>query len=238
MPQRLLTMIRMVLFMACLGWQVPVSAWPFLKDPSGVHAPEVGKLLVAMPDLNHPHFKAAVILLLHYSQQGAAGLILNRPTRLTLAAEFEDQVSERLGKETLYWGGPQAMDRRVMLLESFDDETARPLEQVLDSIYLANELSEFRRLLKQESPVHRLRVFAGYTGWGPSQLEQEIIRGDWLVLPGRAELVMPRETESIWPQLMHYRHGLMAAFDLGLQGPSSRPLEEHSDRTRVPRRVN
>jgi len=191
----------------------PVQAWPFLQDKSGTHIPAMGKLLVAMPSLNSPHFSATVILLLSYSKAGATGLIINRPTQLTLAAEFADQVSEHQASEKLFWGGPVEMNRRVMLVESAEHEDTSALDPVIDSIYLANDRTEFSRLLKQDAPDNRLRVFAGYAGWGPKQLEREIVRGDWLVVPGDAEMVLRAQTDSIWPQLINYKHGRMAALD-------------------------
>ncbi|MEH6472172.1 MAG: YqgE/AlgH family protein [Halopseudomonas sp.] len=215
MPRKLINVIRSLLVILCLVWLLPVYGWSFLKDKSATHAPAVGKLLVAMPGLNSPHFASTVILLVRYSAEGAVGLIINRPTRLTLANEFQGQVGEQQGRESLYWGGPMAMDRRVMLLEYLgNDQQREQLEPVFESIYLANSRLQFQQLLKQEQPEHRFRVFAGYAGWGASQLEREIVRGDWLVLPGNAELVMQQDAESIWPQLMSYQHGQMAANSL------------------------
>jgi putative transcriptional regulator len=195
------------------SWSLPVSAWPSFGSGSGkAHVPAEGRLLVAMPAMKDPHFKNAVILLVRHNASGAIGLIINRRTRLTLASEFENMVSEPLGEDSLFWGGPVAMNRRVMLVERERDEGIdKPQQSLLERLYFANSLQQFQAVLKQDQPLQRFRVYAGYAGWGANQLEHEIIRGDWIVIPGSVDLVLQSDTESIWPQLIHYRHGLMAA---------------------------
>lgn len=202
-----------------LSWSQSVSAWPSYDRDSGIngglsgtHAPGVGKLLVAMPSLKDPHFNNAVVLLVRYSAKGAVGLIINRPTRLTLATEFEALVSKSLEGDALFWGGPVGMNRRVMLVERGTDETdAKPQKPLMERLYFANSLQQFQDLLSQDQPQQRFRIYAGYAGWGASQLEHEILRGDWIVMPGNVDLIMQSDTESIWPQLINYRHGQMAS---------------------------
>tara|TARA_R110002095_G_scaffold137947_3_gene119549 strand:- start:2969 stop:3706 length:738 start_codon:yes stop_codon:yes gene_type:complete len=225
MAQRSLLLARCLLLLGCLSWLLPAHGWSFFKDRSGTHVPAVGKLLVAMPSLTSPHFGGTVILLVRYSRGGALGLIINRPTRITLAAEYSNQINERHGDEALFWGGPVAMHRRVMLVENpaLDKKLAEQegaverllepvLEQNLGGLYLINNRALFQRLLLDDQLHSRMRVFAGYSGWGPSQLEREIIRGDWLVLPGGVELVMQSDPESIWSQLIHQQRGQMVIY--------------------------
>ncbi|MEH6826391.1 MAG: YqgE/AlgH family protein [Motiliproteus sp.] len=210
MPRRFILISRWLLFFCCAGWLLPVHAWSFLNDRSGTHVPAVGKLLVAMPGLDSPRFSATVILLLRYSPAGAAGLIINRPTRITLAAEFEGQISESQSREALFWGGPVEMDKRLMLVEkSAGVESSETLVPVLETLYLTNDLSQLQQPQDQRSP--RFRIFAGYAGWTRSQLEREIENGDWLVLPGTVERVLQADTRAIWPQLIYPQRGRIAA---------------------------
>lgn len=198
-------------------WSQPVSAWPSYDKGygfSGTHAPAVGKLLVAMPSLKTPQFSNTVVLLVRYSAKGAVGLIINRPTKITLASEFEELVSEPHAGDTLFWGGPVGMNRRVMLVERGQDEgpdTGTPHRTLMDRLYVVNNWPQFQHMLQQDQPRQRFRIYVGYAGWGASQLEHEIIRGDWIVMPGNADLVLQSDTQSIWPQLISYRRGKMAA---------------------------
>jgi putative transcriptional regulator len=212
MARQIITACQAILLIFCLCWALQIQAWPSLKDGSRTHVPAVGKLLVAMPKLQDPRFRRTVILLIRSSPRGVVGLIVNRPTRLTLQTEFEEWVSEPRSGDPLYWGGPVAMNRRVMLVEqSLDDRYSQQQEPLLEQLYLAHNMRQFEQVLKQPKPQQRFRIYAGYAGWGARQLEREIARGDWLVLSGSADLVLQTDTEAIWPQLINYRHDQMAA---------------------------
>ena len=206
-------MLRLLTLILCMLLSQGLWAWPQLRglqESPAAHRPAVGKMLVAMPTLKDPHFRASVVLLIRYGKEGAVGLVINRPTQLDLQAEFQGLVGEKPGRETLYWGGPVAMDRRVMLVEHTVPLEDDNHERVLQSLYLANDPQQFEYMLKQNEPLQRFRVYAGYAGWRPLQLEREIIRGDWVVVPGDVTLVLQQDSESIWPQLINYRHGQMA----------------------------
>ena len=198
------------------GW----PQWQPGKDRSGAEQIETlapGKLLVAMPQQRDPHFRGTVVLLLRYNRHGAIGLIINRPTKLTLESEFEGQVDKSSAQHRLYWGGPVAMNHRLMLFEQQqpDDSLAGGRGPLLEQLYLAHTRGKFRALLRQRSDAEpqRFRIYAGYSGWGPRQLELEVIHGQWLVLPGDTELVLESDSESIWDRLMRYHDGRMAQLD-------------------------
>ncbi|WP_421865574.1 YqgE/AlgH family protein [Motiliproteus sp.] len=208
--------------MMLLGSASVVHAWPYLhpfakQEPKAEQAPQKflkpGRLLVAMPQQQDPRFKQAVVMLLQYNRNGAVGVIINRPTRLTLGVEFEGRVAETKADQKLFWGGPVSMDQRVMLFEQptdpADDSTPGVL---LQQLRVALSGGQFQQLLEQALP-QRFRIYAGYTGWAPRQLELEIIHGQWLILPGDPELLFQTDTQSIWNQLMSYHNGRLAAID-------------------------
>lgn len=202
-----------------VGWSSSAYAWPHLnpstKQDSTISKQllKPGRLLVAMPNQQDPRFKQAVVLLLQYNRNGAVGVIINRPTRLTLGSEFEGQVADAKADQKLFWGGPVSMDQRVMLFEEqldvADDSTPGVL---LQQLRVALSGGQFQQLLEQALP-QRFRIYAGYTGWAPRQLELEIIHGQWLILPGDPELLFQTDTQSIWNQLMSYHNGRLAAIE-------------------------
>ncbi len=212
MARQLIRISQAIVLSFCLVWTTASQAWPSLRGATYAHALAVGKLLVAMPQVQDPRFRRSVILLVHSGPKGAVGLVINRPTRLTLHAEYEDRVGEPHGSDLLHWGGPLAMNRRMMLVEQGRDEPySQPRAPLLEQLYLAHDLRQFEQVLKHPKPQQRFRVYVGYTGWGARQLQHEIARGDWLVVSGSSDLVMQADTEAIWPQLINYRHDQMAS---------------------------
>ncbi|RDE22727.1 YqgE/AlgH family protein [Motiliproteus coralliicola] len=212
----------LLLGLVLLGTVSTVQAWPFLhpfakQDSYSKQSPQKllkpGRLLVAMPQQKDPRFKQAVVLLLQYNRNGAVGVIINRPTRLTLGTEFEGRVADAKADQKLFWGGPVSMDQRVMLFEEPTDETDESSPGVLlQQLRVALSGGQFQQLLEQALP-QRFRIYAGYTGWAPRQLELEIIHGQWLILPGDPELLFQADTQTIWNQLMSYHNGRLAVID-------------------------
>ena len=157
-----------------------------------------GKLLIASHELKGPVFEQSVVLLLQYDENGTVGLIVNRPmdvapTDAVPELEFFEQYSG-----PLYFGGPVAPFEMRALLNSPDAiDAAVP---IFDLVYL----TPFDETLLERLPADasQLRFFAGYAGWSPGQLEQEMQRGSWHVRPATVELVFADENDEIWRQLV------------------------------------
>lgn len=144
-----------------------------------------GCLLVASPTLVDPNFVSTVVLVIHHGDPGAVGVVLNRPTNLR---------TERLPpgwpvSDPVHAGGPVEPEIAIALVES--DEDHGSWERVGVGLWLAD-------LDGAPVPVRRLRVFAGYAGWGPGQLEGEISRGDWIVTDGAPEDVFTADPAGLW----------------------------------------
>jgi len=163
-------------------------------------APEAGMLLIARPDLPDPRFRDAVILLVQHGPQGAAGLILNRPSRMPLP-EVLPKLPPGTGEvKTLAYGGPVA-PRAFMVLVLVQGEPPEPSQKVLGNVYLTGP-EQLLAWLEKTRGIDSYRVFAGYGGWAPGQLAAEMIRGDWQVLPAAERHLFSPDVAGLWWQLV------------------------------------
>jgi putative transcriptional regulator len=159
-----------------------------------------GRLVVASRGLSDANFAETAVFLLDYHQRGAMGVIINRPTEVPLAQVWPDMAGLQQRQETAHIGGPVATRRITLLIRS-----SRPLEdaqQVIDNIHVSTSQTLFARLVDRADAVEQFRVYAGYAGWGPGQLEREVARGDWHVLPADAATVFDTAPADVWPTLM------------------------------------
>jgi putative transcriptional regulator len=162
--------------------------------------PEAGMLLVARPELPDPRFREAVILLVQHGPGGTAGLILNRPSRLALAEVLPELPSASGSGNTLSYGGPVA-PRAFMVLLQVQGEPPEPAQKVLENIYLTGPQQLLAWFEKHRTQIP-CRVFTGYSGWSSGQLERELIRGDWQVLPAGEGVLFSPEVAGLWNELV------------------------------------
>jgi putative transcriptional regulator len=154
-------------------------------------------LIEARPDLPDPNFRNAVVLVMNNLGPAPAGLIVNRPTRVAVAKLFPDEPQLARVDDKLYFGGP--VDVGAV---SFVFRASQPPEQaleVLPGVFLSRDRDLLRSLLARERPTEGLRIFLGYAGWGPGQLEGEIGRGDWKLAPADAAAIFAGRAEHPWP---------------------------------------
>lgn len=143
-----------------------------------------GRALVASPYLTDPNFLRTVVYIIRHDADGAFGLILNRPTSTTVYDVLKDIVGEDFkNRQPVFAGGP--VDGPLLVLHDGDES----------SVYLAADQDEILRLC--QSDHHSIRVFDGYSGWGPGQLESELQAGGWLVWDVDSESVFD-DPENIW----------------------------------------
>jgi putative transcriptional regulator len=153
-------------------------------------------LLLSMPQLQDPNFARTVVLLCDYVPDGAFGLVLNRPTSMP-ASEMVKLEPPVLDGNTLPLciGGPVEPERGWILLAEAPDET--DYRTIRDGLYLSTSPSLLRRVLSA-SPAPRARVLAGYAGWGPGQLDQELAQSAWLIGDVDLDLVFDVEPSLMW----------------------------------------
>ncbi|HVO90618.1 MAG TPA: YqgE/AlgH family protein, partial [Casimicrobiaceae bacterium] len=159
--------------------------------------PLTAMLLVARADLPDSNFKDSVVLVMNNIGPAPAGVILNRPTRIAVADLFPD--AERLAPLTdkLYFGGP--VDIATVSFVFRADTPPEHAIRVLDGVYLSTDRTLLRKLLDRAKPMEGLRIFVGYSSWGPGQLEGEIGRGDWKLAPADMEALFGSRAEHPWP---------------------------------------
>ena len=159
-----------------------------------------GKFLVADRQLVDPNFRETVVLLIDYGLDGAMGLVINRPSSVKLATVFPD-IKELEGRaDTIYVGGPVAINQILLLVRS--ERTPEQAELVTDNVYISPSWKMLERLIKKPDKDERFRLFAGYAGWAPDQLDFERSRGDWHVLEAEAEMIFSQNPDELWPELI------------------------------------
>ncbi|MGH3509668.1 MAG: YqgE/AlgH family protein [Nocardioidaceae bacterium] len=177
---------------------------------------ESGQLLVATALLVDPNFQHAVVLLLDVDENGALGVVVNRPSPVPVAEVLPDWSPLATEPDVMFLGGPVSTDSAlaVATLADSDDEPVG-----------------FRRLFGRtgivdlDTPtevvadaVSRLRVFAGYAGWGAGQLEDEIGEESWYVVPAVPGDLYSEDPGALWPRVMRRQPGELAWL-------STRPLD-------------
>jgi putative transcriptional regulator len=158
-------------------------------------------LLVAMPQLMDSNFRRSVVLVTEHDETGTFGLVINRGTDLdmqTLCANLEMRWTGS-PEEPVNWGGPVSPDHGWVLV---GEEPALDvsLVQVADGILFTSSPGDLQALADQ--PPERMRVFLGFSGWGPGQLADEIAAGAWLVAPADAEVVFDTPDDRVWERVL------------------------------------
>jgi putative transcriptional regulator len=169
-----------------------------------------GRLVVATPLLGDPNFRRTVILIVEDEpEEGTLGVVLNRPTEVQVGQVLESWTDLVTGPTVVFKGGPVSPNSALALaLAQGDDE---PLGwRSLDGSSLMSRIG----LVDLEAPpellaggITSLRVFAGYAGWGPGQLQAEIDEGAWYVLPGEPADAFLAEPEQLWPAVLRRQGG-------------------------------
>jgi len=156
--------------------------------------------LVASPELADPNFRETVVLVTHPREGAPWGVIINRPLDHPLSEVFTDIETLKERKDALFLGGPVSRGGLVFLVRT-QEPPPRAVE-VLHGVYFVGDVEWIEGLLRRSEPTRGLRVYAGYAGWAPGQLQVEIARGGWHVLPADAVTVFDTEPGRIWPELM------------------------------------
>ncbi len=161
-----------------------------------------GQLLVAAPGLTDPNFRRTVVLIAQHDEDGALGLVLNRPLEV-LVADGVPELAELVPEGArVHWGGPVQPEGGLLLAE-FDDRDAAGL-LVLGSIGLpATDISGE----DLAAGTRRARVFAGHGGWGPGQLDAEVEGEGWIIASADPEDVFAEDAESLWRTVLDRKGG-------------------------------
>ena len=170
-------------------------SWPTSADDT---KPLTTILLVARAELSDSNFKDSVVLVMNNIGPAPAGVIINRPTRIAVSRLFPDL--ERLAQldDKLYFGGPVEIASVSFLFRA--DTPPENATQVLDGVYFSTNRELLRKLLGRDKPMDGLRIIIGHSGWAPGQLEAEIARGDWTLVPAETDAIFDGKSEHLCPE--------------------------------------
>jgi len=164
-----------------------------------------GKFLIASPALGDPNFARSVVLIAEHTDDGAMGLILNRPTDAVVAEAVEELAGVVEPGEAVFVGGP-VQEESVMVLAEFDDPSQAAALVIEDVGFLPADA----QLAELSGRTRRARVFAGHSGWGPGQLDAELEDGSWIVADPRTDEVFTHEPAELWASALERKGGAYA----------------------------
>jgi putative transcriptional regulator len=171
-------------------------------------APLKGRLLVATPNLGDPNFERTVVLILEHGDEGALGVVLNRPSELDVADPLPEWARAAADPPVVFIGGPVAPSAAVCLARVAPGGAAG-WEPVLGPVGTLDLDSDPDEAIPR---LHEIRVFAGYAGWGPGQLEGEIAAGGWFVVDADAGDPLSPAPQELWSAVLRRQRGTLALF--------------------------
>lgn len=190
----------------------PAADWGIMWTMTEVSS-LTGRLLVATPKLADPNFDRAVVLLLDHDLEGTLGVVLNRPTPVGVGEVLEPWAALAGAPQVVFQGGPVSLDSALGLAvvpgEPREDEEDGVLgwRRVHGAIGLV-DLEAPPELLAAE--LGSLRIFAGYSGWGPGQLEKELVDGAWYVVESEPGDVSAPDPERLWRSVLRRQRSELA----------------------------
>lgn len=192
-----------------------------------------GRLLVATPPLSDPNFDRSVVFMLEHRAQGAIGVVINRPTHTPVATILADWSDRCATPATIFRGGPVGTDSLIALApggpdrdhdaqraehgdgeqgdgEQGDGEHGDDGPDEVGGIATSGGMVITVDLAAPDADVERVRVFAGYAGWGPGQLDDELDASAWLVLDADLDDLFSATPERLWREVLARQRGQLA----------------------------
>ena len=168
-----------------------------------------GQLLLDSGQLRGSFFQRTVVLICQHDAEGAFGLVLNRNTGTSAGEMLVADLPEVLKSCPLYLGGPV----QPSALSFLHSDAFIPDANVMPNLNLGHSLDNLIEIGESFSPTRRIKMFAGYAGWSPGQLEDEMKRKAWLTHPASVSLVFDTDPEQLWQQILRqkgWRYRLLA----------------------------
>jgi len=159
-----------------------------------------GKLLVSSPALHDPNFRKTVVLIAHHDEEGAMGLVLSRPSEVAAVQAVPALEGLPGATDPVFVGGP-VQPEAFMVLAEFDDvdDAAAPIMGRLGFMAAESE--------PEDLSIRRMRLFAGYSGWGIGQLEAELEESSWIVVDALTDDAFADDPEVLWRTVLHRKGG-------------------------------
>jgi putative transcriptional regulator len=161
-----------------------------------------GRLLVAAPALVDPNFKRSVVLMLEHSEEGALGLVLNRPTPLVSREALPEALASVMPEEERIFQGGPVQPEAVIVLADFEDAAAAA-SIAFGSVGIVDPAGEAAR----GGGNRAIRAFGGYAGWAGGQLEQEVEEEAWVDAEAEAGDVFTDDHAGLWSRVLERKGG-------------------------------
>jgi putative transcriptional regulator len=184
-------MLRAAVLLLALGAGAPVLAQQNL--------PANGLFLIAKPTLLDPNFARTVVLVTQTEDASTVGVIINRPSTLQLPDMLSRDFPTQSYRDAIYFGGP-VMRQAIVAVYRSETVPAAAAFRVLKNIYLTMHGDNLKLLLA--SPGAQYRLYAGFSGWAPRQLESEFVRDGWYVLPADEAMLFRKSADGLWEELV------------------------------------
>ncbi len=196
-----------------------------------------GKFLVADRRVGDLLFSQAVILLVSYGPNGAMGLVINHPTDVELSSVLPGIKGMKNRGNKVYIGGPVGVDEMFLLVRTGSKPEASL--HIFGDVYMSMSRKTLESVIARGDKGIDFRVYAGYAGWAPGQLEREVSRGDWHVLDADEKTLFKRKPGAIWEELINRASAQWVKMRDGrvrfLRGPSALyfPIGRHIHQSRT-----
>jgi putative transcriptional regulator len=167
----------------------------------------VGKILVTPHDAPDPLFAESVIVLVQYSEAGALGLMINKRTTVPISRALEGVANASKHSEPVFVGGPVQLDTLFALVRA----AVRPegAAEVFGNVHFISTKAALEKALAGATNPSGLRIYAGYCGWGPHQLENEMRLGGWYIFDRSEDLTFDAEPATLWTRLERKSGGML-----------------------------
>src|SRR3954454_6405558 len=165
--------------------------------------PLTGRLLVATPALGDPNFDRTIVLVLAHTEEGAVGVVLNRPTELEVDGAVPGWDQLAADPPVFFEGGPVAQAGVIALARVGSGQAGDGWVEVVDGVGTV-DLNADAGLV---GGVEEVRLFAGYAGWSPGQVEAEIEAGAWFTVDAAPEDVLSPDPERLWSRVLRRQPG-------------------------------
>jgi len=165
------------------------------------HTSLKAQLLLDGGKLRGSFFHRTVVLICQHDAEGAFGLVLNRPTDNTVGEMIVADLPDRLKGQPLFLGGPV----QPAAMSYLHTDTYLPQANVLPNLNLGHALDDLTELAESFSPTQQVRIFAGYAGWSPGQLDDEMKREAWLTHLATVELVFATDPKMLWQAILRQK---------------------------------
>lgn len=195
-------LLAMLLLPGCTPTTSAAGA-PAKPKPAAPSAPAPAKnltsiLIVAQGVVSDPNFGGSIVVVMNNIGPAPVGIIINRPMPLTVSRFFPKLKRLAQVHDRVYFGGPVEFPDSVWYLFRAQTAPATAI-RVCDGVYVSSDEKLLFQLLGRQNPMQGLRIFIGYAGWAPGQLQAEIQGGAWAPKPANADSIFNPQPQLPWP---------------------------------------